>query len=205
MLPGNHKHQNSESRPKFQNLDQITESLPNFWISTKFQNLDQISESQPNFRISTKFQNLDQISESRPNFRISTKFQYGNWPSLRVVQNICLFQSVSTLSGCVMKYKRTLPHYFLQFWYRHKLFFSWLPLKTLPEAQRTQGIESVTWIRFLTEVNLKTLFKSRTQYPGSVVPLAMFSTFFNFWFWNLVEILKFGRHFEIWPRLWNLV
>ena len=87
---------------------------------------------------------------------------------------------------------------------------------TLPEAQRTQGIESVTWIRFLTELNLKTLFMSRTQYPGSVVPLAMFffsrggglnffSTFFNFWFWNLVEILKFGRHFEIWPRLWNLV
>ena len=45
-----------------------------------------------------------------------------------------LFQSVSTLSGCVMKYKlsaRIFPHYFLQFWYRQKLFFSWLPMRNL--------------------------------------------------------------------------
>ena len=28
-------------------------------------------------------------------------------------------------------------------------------LKTLPEAQRTQGIEFITWIIFLTEINLK--------------------------------------------------
>ena len=27
--------------------------------------------------------------------------------------------------------------------------------KTLPEAQRTQGIESITWITFLTEISLK--------------------------------------------------
>ena len=26
--------------------------------------------------------------------------------------------------------------------------------KTLPEAQRTQGIESITWIKFLTKINL---------------------------------------------------
>ena len=32
-----------------------------------------------------------------------------------------------------------------------KLRTSW---KTLPEAQRTQGIESITWIMFLTEINL---------------------------------------------------
>ena len=44
-------------------------------LQTKFQNLDQISVSRPNFRFSTKFQILNQISESRPNFRILTKFQ----------------------------------------------------------------------------------------------------------------------------------
>ena len=124
---------------KFQNFEQISECQPNFRIWTKFQNLDQISESWPNFRISTQFQNLDPISESRPNFRISTKFQdfdqiSGFQPNLRMstppfptllfhmeIDQACLFQSVSILSGCVMKYKlsaRTLPHYFLQFWYR---------------------------------------------------------------------------------------
>ena len=64
-------------------------------------------------------------------------------------------------------------------------------IKTLPEAQRTQGIESVTWIRFLTEVNLKTLSKSRTQYPGSVVPLAMF-----LWHAGLFSIF-FSPHFFV--------
>ena len=45
-----------------------------------------------------------------------------------------LFQSVTILSGCVRKYMlsaRTLPHYFLQFWYRQNLFFSWLSLRKL--------------------------------------------------------------------------
>ena len=27
--------------------------------------------------------------------------------------------------------------------------------KTLPEAQRTQGIESITWIMFMTKIDLK--------------------------------------------------
>ena len=112
---------------KFQNLDQISESRPNFRISTKFQNqtkylnldqfqnLNQISESGPNFRISIKFQNLDQISKSRPNFRISTKFQ-----------------DLDQISESKVEKKK---------------------LKTLPEAQRTQGIESKTYIMFLTELN----------------------------------------------------
>ena len=77
-IPGNLETQVRQSylviSTEFQNLNQISESQPNFWISTKFQNLDQISESQPSFWISTKFQNLGQISESQPNFRISTKF-----------------------------------------------------------------------------------------------------------------------------------
>ena len=39
-----------------------------------------------------------------------------------------------------------------------KLGKSWEKVeKTLPEAQRTQGIESITWIIFLTEINLKLL------------------------------------------------
>ena len=55
-------------------------------------------------------------------------------------------------------------------------------MKTLPEAQRTQGIESVTWIIFFSAKMIsnwfqsETWFKLYTQYPGSVVPLAMFST-----------------------------
>ena len=53
------------------NLNQISESQPNFRISTKFQNLNQISESGPNLRI---FE-LYQISGFWPNFWISTKFK----------------------------------------------------------------------------------------------------------------------------------
>ena len=47
--------------------------------------------------------------------------------------------------------------------------------KTLPEAQRTQGIESVTWIMFSNWFQSEIWFKLQTQYPGSVLPLAMFS------------------------------
>ena len=42
---------------------------------------------------------------------------------------------------------------------KKKLKKSWKQVKnkfkTLPEAQRTQGIESITWIMFLAEIDLK--------------------------------------------------
>ena len=42
-------------------------------------------------------------------------------------------------------------------------------LKTLPEAQRTQGIESITWIMFLTEISLKLFWlKKITQVTDSI-------------------------------------
>ena len=41
--------------------------------------------------------------------------------------------------------------------------------KTLPEAQRTQGIESITWIMFLTEISLKLFWlKKITQVTDSI-------------------------------------
>ena len=51
-------------------------------------------------------------------------------------------------------------------------------IKTLPEAQRTQGIESLNcisfWIKLIRNYfGWKISFKLWTQYPGSVVPLAM--------------------------------
>ena len=89
----------------------------------------------------------------------------------------------------------------------------------MSEAQRTQGIESMTWIMFSNWLQSEIWFKLQTQYPGSVVPLAMFfnselfvQLFFNFFFnffqffFNFFQllILKFGRDSEIWSTFWNL-
>ena len=66
--------------------------------------------------------------------------------------------------------------------------------KTLPEAQRTQGIESITWIMFLTEINLKLFWLKKIMQVTDSIPwvrcasgnvfqlvLNFFSTFgFNF-------------------------
>ena len=51
--------------------------------------------------------------------------------------------------ACLKKIKRKRGNILLQ--YHVEVFRN----KTLPEAQRTQSIESITWIFFLTEINMK--------------------------------------------------
>ena len=127
-------------------------------LCTKFQVFDQISGFWPNFWISTKFQDVDPLLPPSSSIWKLTKLASG--------AKYSLFQSVSILSGCVMKYKLsacTLPHCFLQFWYRQKLFFSWLPFRKpgywvcnfsdwwkfkITLAERfTQVMDSIPWVR----------------------------------------------------------
>ena len=53
-----------------------------------------------------------------------------------------------------------------------------------------QDTDSIPWVRCAS---------------GNVFFQLFFSTFFNFWFWNLVENLKFVWNPEIWLKSWSVV
>ena len=81
-----------------------------------------------------------------------------------------------------------LDKYMLQFWQIY--FESWTnTFKTLPEAQRIQGIKSITWIMFLTEITLKSFWLKEIIQVTDSIPWVrcasgnvsrFLSTFFNF-------------------------
>ena len=77
--------------------------------------------------------------------------------------------------------------------------------QTLPEAQRTQGIESRPWIIFLTEINFKTILAENDYCAsGNVIPLRILTMLKRSETgnksWNLVNILKFIKNPEIWSK-----
>ena len=189
-------------------ISSSSDSLPNFRILTKFQNSHQISSFSPSFRIFTKFQNCHHISSFWPIFRILTKF----WNSDQILE----FWQNSGISTKFWNFNQILV--FRPNPSSPKISFRLRPWEIFLGLRKYLG--HLGWISEYSEFWWST-YTFSTPPPQQIVNFChnydLLNCVQNFeirsksetleiWsnFWNLVQIMKFGRNYEIWSKLWNL-